>query len=195
MGGPVSSQSDQPQIQLPRLIKDPTWSLKPWPVTVTLAGLEVQIPALPAADWLVILMVDGLDLEDILPGLLPMEEAQAVEDALYGGRLPLDILHETVLDVIGTVSGRTWYVALRIIAAAAGSWDALGGELVLKHVDASRLSLAAWIDAVYLILWRSMDQSQLMMFQSKLEAPPEGFEDDEPEQLMTAEQFMGMNFS
>lgn len=184
----------EPRIQLPELVKDPSWSLQPWPIMVTVGMLSMEIPALTAAEWLLALgMGHSLDLEDILPGLLDNEEE--IDDALVQGELDLVELHKVTLDVISAVTGRTWYVALNIIGVAVGSWDALGGELVLRGVDASKLSIAAWIDAVYLIMVRAMDNEQLMVFTSKIQVPPPGFEEDDTDAgLMSRDEFMAMSF-
>ena len=186
--------SPEPRIQLPELVKDPSWSLQPWPIVVTVEGFSAEIPAMPAADWLSVLgMGDSLDLEDILPGLAVNEDE--IDEALIRGELDLVELHKVTLDVIGAVTGRTWYVSLNIIAAAVGSWDALGGELVLRGVDASKLSIAAWIDAVYLIMVRAMDNQQLLLFTSKIQVPPPGFEDEDADKgLMTRDEFSAMSF-
>lgn len=148
-----------------------------------------------AAVWLELLMRnEGIRLDEILPGLLPADEAAQVEDALWNGDLSVEELHRAALNVIGTASGREWHVAMKLIATAAASWNTLGGEFVMRGVDAAKLSLAAWLDAVYLLLLRNMEQKEAMMFNAKLQVPPAGFEnEEEEEQNLTAESFMAMD--
>jgi hypothetical protein len=162
------------QIVLPHLVADPVWSLKQWPVEVEVAGEVFLIPAMCAADWLQILMVDNLDPEDVFPGLLDVDEAALIEDRLHAGEFDLEEFYTVALDVVATVSGRPWWVALRLINVAKDSWDALGGELAQKG-DATRLSLAAWLDVLFLLVVRNIEDSKRNMFLMKLEIAPEGW--------------------
>lgn len=136
----------------------------------------------------------GVQLEDIIPGMLDADEARELEDAIWDGSLLLDDMHRMSLKVIGTASGRDWHVAMKLIAAASASWNTMGGEFVLRGLDATKLSLAAWLDAVYLLLLRNMDNKEAMMFNAKLQIPPAGFEDEEAEEdTLTTEAFMAMD--
>jgi hypothetical protein len=160
---------------------------------VTLAGLMVEVPAVPAAPWLSILMADEIELEDILPGLLEPLQAEQIEDALLNGSLSLVVLHETVLDILSTVCGRTWYVAIKIISTAKASWNVIGGEFVRRNIDASAISIAAWLDAAYHLLLQAMSTNDANIFNAKLQVPPPGFEMEEEEPTLSAESFMSMN--
>jgi len=145
-----------------------------------------------AAEWLSILMGTQVDLDDILPGLLDQEQANLVEDALFAGTLDLEQLHQLALDVLTQVSGRMWYVAMKIIASAEASWNVIGGELVIRNVDAARISLSSWLDATYLILLRNMSNSEATIFNARLQVPPPGFMQPDEEPTLTAESFMAM---
>lgn len=196
MAGPASLSPDISPIQIPPLVHDPTWSLQPWPVEISMGRLLFSIPALPAATWLTVLMNDPIDLEDILPGLADPSQADALEEALVLGEVGLDIVYKMALKVLDTVCGRPWYVAMRIIATAAGAWTSVGGEFVIRNVDASRISVAAWLDAAYLLLLRSMDRENIDIFNAKLLVPPPGYrdlEDTSEKMLPTAESFMAMD--
>lgn len=184
-----------PDIQLPAFVNDPVWALAPWPVTVELGATQWQIPALPAADWLMVLMQNPLSLSSLLPGLLDEHDVQSFTDALVDGEEGFEDLTQVCQDLVATVSARPWYVALRLISVAAGSWDNIGGELVLRGVDAQRLSLAAWLDAAYLVMLRSMKQESITMWLLKLELPPPqvgGEEQLEAEPEMSRDAFMGL---
>jgi len=187
---PVPSGSDR--VTVPHLNRDPVWSLRPWPVTVRMAHTEWTIPALPATDWLAVLMSESIDPDDILPGLLNDDEAFALEELLSQGVLSIPEVYDTCTDIIEKVSGRNWWVALRLIFIARESWDNVGAELILRRVDANTLSLSAWLDALFLTLLKTMDPKQVPMFTMQLEAPPEG--EKAPEQVfeMTAEAFLSM---
>jgi hypothetical protein len=172
---------------IPNFVTDPIWSLRCWPVDVELLGQTVQIPALPAADWLAVLTVRPIDLEDIFPGMAP-GGYELVDELLYSGELDLDGLYRIVLEIVGTVTGRPWWISMRLINSALQNWGLIGSKLAMAGVDAATMSLGAWIDAVFMIIVEGTPEDQLTMFFSKLEFPPPGFEPKE-EITMDADAF------
>jgi hypothetical protein len=180
------------RITVPKLNRDPVASLRPWPVNVTLGSREWQIPALPAADWLSVLMTDELDPDDVFPGLLTFSDASAVEDLLASGDIKLEEMYDTVRDIIATATARQWWVGLRLILVARDSWNNVGAQLILQHVDAAQLSLAAWLDTVLLTVLNSMDPKDVAMFTMQLEAPPEGEELAVEDMEMSSDAFLSM---
>ena len=132
-----------------------------------------------------------LDLEDVLPGLLDDAGDEIVEELLFQGRLSVDGKDQLTLEVISTVSGRPWWVALRLIETARSSWDALGAEMV-RRADAATLSLSAWIDVLFHAVLLATEESKRTMFQMKLELAPEGFGPKPEELTMGSDSFMSM---
>lgn len=177
---------------MPATVKDPVWSLQPWPVEVIFAGTRFEMPPLPAAEWLQVLLADDMDLADIFPGWLSEEEQELINDALFDGVVDMDQLYETCLELVTTVSGRPWWVALRLVSTARASWQVLGAEMLLKGVDASVLSLSGWLDVLLLLVMRNIDPKEAMMFTLKLEQPPPGVETKAPEPEMSASAFLSM---
>ncbi len=196
MAAPARTPSNLPQAQsapVPQLVTDPVWSLRPWPVEIDLGPIAVTIPALPAADWLAALMKAEPDPDSVFPGLLPSEEEEAVEDLLYSGRLTLAQADQIFLDVVTTVSARPWWVALRLIEVARNQWAIVGAELLLRGVDASKVSLSGWLDAALLTIMRSITPESSTMFTLQLEAPPPSETAAAQGQLeMDAAQFLAM---
>lgn len=176
---------------LPHLTTDPTWSLSVWSVVVTICGRDFEIPALPAADWLLALMPVGIYLDDILPGLLDPADGEAVEDLLHEGVLDWNELADIALEVVGHVSGRPWWVALRLIVTARDNWEAFGGELAMK-CDAATMSLGAWLDVVFLLILRGLEDSKRTLFLMKLELPPPGYGSKPEEIEMSSDAFMAL---
>lgn len=172
---------------IPTFVTDPIWSLRCWPVDVEVAGRVAHIPAMPAADWLAVLAHRPIDLEDVFPGLSP-GGYELVDELLFSGVLSLEDLYQVVLDVITTVTGRPWWIAMRLIEGALLNWGLIGSRLVLAGIDADKISLSAWLDAVYMIIVEGTPEDQLTMFFSKLEFPPPGFEPKE-EITMDADAF------
>lgn len=153
---------------------------------------EWGIPALCAADWLQVLMVEDFDPEDVFPGMLSESDRVQVEDQLHHGILLLEDVHHVSLEIISQISGRPWWVALRLIQSARAAWDALGGDIVRK-ADAATLSLAGWLDILFLVLVRAIDDDKRDMFLLKLQAVPPGWEEDDPEELqMSTDAFLAM---
>jgi hypothetical protein len=189
---PSSSAPSGGQVSLPHLVLDPVWSLKQWPVVIDVAGQELTIPAMCAADWLHVLMNPELQADDVFPGLLGQDDRAFVEDQLHSSALALDDAQELALEIISQVSGRPWWVSLRLITIARTSWDALGGEMVEK-VDASRLPLGGWLDTLFLLIVRTIDDAKRNMFLMKLELAPEGWGPPPEEAVeMSADAFMAM---
>lgn len=194
-GRPRSGSSGPPtdsgRIQVPSLNLDPIQSLRPWPVVVTCCGRDVEIPALAAVDWLVILMPEDPQLDDLFPGLLEPEDADWVEEQIIAGNLGLTEFQELLFDIIETVSARRWWVTLRLVDMARRSWDAIGSEMLFRGVDAAVLSLSGWLDVLLLTVLKNMEAKDITMFTMRLEAPPEG--ETEPEELeMSRSAFMAL---
>lgn len=189
---PSPTDTGPSRITIPRLNKDPIQSLSPYSVVVSVADLDLEIPALPAADWLSVMMVESLNLDDIFPGLLDSTDTDLVEEVILSGTLDLDEYEDVIFDIIETVSARSWWVAIRLIETARTSWDSIGAELTLRGIDATHISLSSWLDALMLTIIRSMDPKDVQMWCMKLEAPPAGVEVAEEEMEMAASDFMSM---
>lgn len=179
------SRPEIPHVTVPKLNKDPIWSLKPWPVVIEMHGVTLEIPALPAVDWLVVLMQSELTLDDFIDELIPN-----AEDMLFRDELDLEELYEVCLEIISAASARPWWVALRLIGVARDSWNVLSGEML--RVDATRMSLSGWLDVLLLTILGNMDPKDTTMFSMRLEAPPADV-DIKPEELeMAAGDFLRM---
>lgn len=147
---------------------------------------------MPAVDWLAILMTDSLQLDDIFPGLLSADDTDFVEEQIILGRLGMTEFQALVLDIVETVSARKWYVTLRLVDMAKRSWDAIGAEMLLRGVDATHVSLSAWLDILLITVLRNMESKDVPMFTMRLEAPPD--EDKEPEEMeMAASDFLALS--
>lgn len=183
--------ADSSRVTIPSLNRDPVQSLQPWPVLVTVGGVDFEIPALPAASWLSVLMVENLQLDDVFPGLLESADTDWVEEQMLSGSLALDDVQGTILDIVENVSARKWWIALRLVDVARSSWDHLGAEMLFRGIDAGRISLAGWLDVLMLVIVRAVEPEQWQSFILRLEAPPES--EEEPEELtMDASSFLAL---
>lgn len=145
-------------------------SLCPWSIQVTLGhGFRYEIPALPALDWLQYLLSNDPDLDGLIADLMP-----GIEDYfLDNDQSPAD-MYETALEIISIASARSWWIAIRLIFSAALNWHIIGPKLIMSQIDASKISLAAWLDVVLFMMIDIMDPKKVIMFTSQLEAPPTG---------------------
>ena len=155
-----------PKVIAPKLNTDPIWSLRCWPLQVTLGVKVIDIPALSAVEWLAYLMQPQLDIDGMILDLLPDGE-----DMLFNGNIDLEELYDIMLDIIATVCARPWWVALRQVAVARDNWHVLG-PLMLEAMDAQSSSIAGWLDVLMAKTLSSMDPKDVTMFTSRLEAPP-----------------------
>lgn len=170
------------RVTLPNLVKDPTWSLRPWPLLVVLGGVEYEIPALPAADWLAYLMQPQPDFDGMILDFFP-----ANEDLLMDGKITVDDLYETCCDVLETVCGRAWWVTLRLVNIARESWYILGPQM-LEAIDFEHVSIAAWLDILLVKIVNSMEPKETAMFAARLEAPPPEYASEDPFEEMAMDQ-------
>lgn len=186
---PNSSSSNSGRIRVPSIVTDPVASLKPWPLAVRVAGREYEVEPWSAADWLSVLMAEDLDLDDVLEVLAP-----DVADALYRSLLQDQVTIEDYValgtDLITVASGRPWYKALRLIGTMSRSWDVVGAELEKRGIDASRISLGAWLDVALITMLGLMEEKDVTMFVTKLEAPPPG--SDPMDQEMSRDDFAAL---
>lgn len=130
---------------------DPMAAFSQDDVVVTVDGYgEWDIPYLTAARWIESAITSGgMPVGTVMstvavPG--PMVSK------IGRGEISDQALSHACESVIESVSGRRWWVTMNIISTTVASWDTVGGELVLRGVDANRLSLANWIDAAWMML-------------------------------------------
>lgn len=188
----VPASPSRPALSLPQLVDDPIWSIQPWPVAVDFHGRTVEIPAMPAAGWLAALMPRDWGLGDVFPGLLEPDDAEWVDDQIAQGDISEEDLEAVQRNVLSTVTGRPWYVSMRLIQLASGSWDVLGAD-ILMQADATVLSIAGWLDVLYLVILRAMDQNKAQLFVSELGLPPVGYATEDPQDMeMTQDAFLAL---
>ena len=184
--GGLASSSEPKGIAVPSHTLDPTESLCPWPVVFTVQGREYEIPALPAAQWLRVLMTEDATVEDVFLELVPEGIQLLLEDDDSWDMAAL------AQDIIELASGRRWYIAMRLITVMRANWNVVGATMLMKGVDANTLSLSGWLDVALLMVLQHMEQKDVAMFVAQLEIPPEGEETPEEEMVMSAEAFMAM---
>lgn len=140
---------------------DPLASFKVWGVEVLVRHRGdthvVKIPPRPAVDWITAVLDDGL--VDLFDG----PSSELLTDLHLDG---VDI-DPVVLDALTEVSGRPWYVALRLLMGLNG--DDMRGE-VLSRIDIATAPLGAVLDVIYALATRGMDNEGRTRFEAQLSA-------------------------
>lgn len=178
-GVPTEESAQQQGTKIPKTNLNPVWSLCPWPVMVDLPGKAIEIPAMPAVNWLQFLMAPGEpDMEGLLLEFMPEVEEYYLNDEVFD----VDGLNETLEEVISTVAARPWWQVIGLTRMAIESWDALGPLLLRNHADPTVLSLAAWLDVLIVTVLENTDKAKATMFTLQLESAPPS-EDGSPAEL------------
>jgi len=128
-----------------------------------------------AAEWLEILMVDAqqLNLDAVFPESLDdQEDLLLIDEWLLDQKFSVQDLQERALKVVSEVSGRPWWVAMRMIHMASMKWSVLGSALILKQIDPERLSLSAWLDALWSTMFQNLPTEKWTQVSSLIEMPP-----------------------
>lgn len=153
-------------------------SIRPWSIEDILIGDRLfRVPALTADHWLEILLPNQVSLWSILPGLLDEDDAdEYLTELMISGALDRDEYEEIVWEVVGIAAGREWWTALHLLGNAKAEQHTMiiRGELALRGVDATRLSLAAFLDAIYMIFVEKMTEPNRQRFDLLLSKAPPG---------------------
>lgn len=140
-----------------------------------------------AADWIGLILAEenlgGLD------GLLSEAEHDLIIDDILDGRLDPYALIKAQQDIISLVSGRPWWVTLRLLYAAQGSWDAIGGYMASHGVNATQMPFQAWMDALLATILKHIDPKSHSSMTAKLKMPPKGVDAPKIDETREADVF------
>lgn len=166
-------------------------------VEVQVADTWILVPARPAADWLELLMGEpgDWDMDAIFPGLAE-DPDNLVNESLWAGEITPQELEDKTLELISTVSGRPWYVAMRMIQLAQASWSVLGTTLLLHGIDAGKVSLSSWLDGLWYAIFSSVKKEERTKLAMLIEAMPAALQNNSEDVFesmeMTADQFTSL---
>lgn len=149
---PVEKASER--ITLSPVNPDPVASMRMWGATVSLGDQAWRIPGLDASAWLEVLLGEPQNLEDIFPGFCGSEAVLDVNQMILIGRVEPEDLERAILDLLEEVSGRKWWITLRLCFALRKNWESVGGELARHGVTPFGVPLSYWLDAAYTTMIR-----------------------------------------
>jgi len=154
---------------------DPVASLGVWAIHVTIGERSWRIPPLDAAEWLKILLAEDLSLEAIFPGLAGPAVVSEINMLMLEGLISDEDLIDAIKDAIEAVSGRRWWITLRLARTLRNFWERVGGELAAHGVTPFGVSLSYWLDGAYAICFRLIAETEpkrLTEFTQMLVSPP-----------------------
>jgi len=150
-------------------------ALKIWALDVELAGENFVVPARPAVDWFLAILDEETPLP-LIPGLMDSAAEDRITDLLLDGEVDADLIVKRSRELLTAAAGRPWWEADRLIRSSGASWHIIGGELTRLGVDLGKVSLAAALNAIYVICVRTMDEKERNKFDIDLRLPPVGVE-------------------
>lgn len=157
-------------------VVDPLASLKSWPLTVTVGDADYRLVPASAAQWLVVLLEDPLDLAQILPGMIHEEDEEGLEEAMMEGRVSEAEIRDACWEIITACSGRDWWWAFNLVRTVSTVWMQVYGRLMAGGLDLEGLPLGAALDVMYAICIERMDREHRNTFDRELSRVPAGVE-------------------
>lgn len=172
---------------------NPLVAFDPVEVDVNLSGYRFTIPAHPASVWLQILTDEQVNGLDVLPGLLDEEGEQRFDELVFSGGLERDEYTNTIYEIIAEVSGHTWWWTMHLLSLLQGP-NATQWLGEMTRLDASRVSLGAWLNSLYSLLVKYQKEEDRMRLDMELEMPPPGIELEisQADQKATEQAFFSM---
>lgn len=143
---------------------DPAASMRIWAVEFELGGRTLEVPALPAADWLLMLM-NG-DLLDVLD----MGDLSAVDEMILGGEVTPEEVGKALTSVIEQATGRSFHASLILAQVAKMQWPVIGGELARRGMRLDQVSIGAALDAIYVTILDRLKPEAAEKFQALLDS-------------------------
>jgi hypothetical protein len=150
-------------------------ALKVWALEVELAGETFLVPPRPAADWFLAILDEDIPLP-LIPGMMAADAEDRITDLLLDGTVSAELIATRSRELLTAAAGRPWWEADRLIRSSGASWHIIGGELTRLGVDLHAVSLAAALNAIYVVCVRTMDEKERNKFDIDLRLPPIGVE-------------------
>jgi hypothetical protein len=151
---------------------DPAASLRCWALEIDLGGRTYEVPALPAADWLPVLL-EG-DPLIVLDMFVSIEDGETIDDLILAGQVKSDELTEALIGAVEQAAGRPFMASYVLVQAATRHWATISGRLSQRGFRWDREPLGAALDAVYSIITMNMKDEDRVKFEALLDTPMPG---------------------
>src|SRR5690606_679962 len=134
-----------------------------WAVEFELGGRTFEVPALPAADWLSMLMngdpLDVLDLGDL----------GAVDEMILGEAVTSEEVGNALTLVIEPATGRSFHASLTLAQVAKLQWPIIGGDWVRRGMRFDQAPIGAALDAIHVTILGLLKPEAAEKFQALLD--------------------------
>lgn len=142
------------------------------PLTVTVAGEDVQIPYRPAGAWLQAMAHPAT----LAARLADLEDRDRLADwVMDRPGAVMDLFNES-LRLLREAGGRPWWEVGRLMSTSAA--PEILGALVVAGVDPWQRSIGEWCAATYHLCTKGQDDKGRLRFDFSLQVPPPGYEDE-----------------
>ena len=113
-------------------------------------------------------------LADVFPGQLRDSDIPAVfESALHDPDFDRRC-HLAARAALERATGREWWWAYNLIGEARSGWIVVNGRLMLAGISAHDTNIADWLDAAFVSIMMSLDESGQKRLESRLRKIPAG---------------------
>lgn len=143
---------------------DPAASLRIWAIEFELGGRTFEVPALPAADWLPLLL-EGDPL-----AVLDLGDLGEIDEMILGGEITSEELGKALTSVIEQATGRSFHAALVLAQVAKMQWPIIGGDLVRRGMRFDQVSIGAALDAIHATILGLLKPEAAEKFQALLDS-------------------------
>lgn len=143
---------------------DPAASLRIWAVEFDLGGRTFEVPALPAADWLPLLL-EGDPL-----AVLDLGDLGEIDEMILGEEITSEELGRAMTLVIEQATGRSFHAALVLAQVARLQWPVIGGDLARRGMRFDQVSIGAALDAIHVTILGLLKPEAAEKFQALLDS-------------------------
>jgi hypothetical protein len=146
------------------------------PIHVPFPGMRLRIPYRAAEEW-ANAVHRSAGVHDLLSPLMDDAQRSRVTRALALGTATLDDVAKALYAALEeAVPEYSWWRTWRLLDASATV--TVAGRMALKGCDPSRLTVATWCGAVYVLMATGLDDRKRFQLDAALDAPPPGMDDD-----------------
>lgn len=152
---------------------DPLASLTTWPIEFVLGDHLYVIEPQPATGWLLRLLDELGSFESIIE-LLPIRDKAQIEQDIIDEIVTDGDVEQTFRDAVEAVAGRPWWMVLNYLSLAKSFWSRFHGRALMSGLDPAKVSLGAYLDALYFAFIEGRENEALQKINNFLETPPAG---------------------
>lgn len=113
-----------------------------------------EVTDLTADRWLESLLTEETSWPTLVADLVTHKNAILIHDALIDGVISSEEFITAAQEMLAAAGGRPWWETFSILSVAEEWWDVLGGEMAIKGIIPSQVTLGIWLDAVWLLIRR-----------------------------------------